>query len=162
MDEEPAEEEAMADLSGTLVGAGASSQAAAMQGWQVGFQELNPDVTVEYDPIGSGGGRERFLEGATSFAGSLAAPACLAVGGCAIFHLAGAMGQAYEDQKLIEVDAEYHGLENQRVAVTARARALCPTPSSCRTGSRCRARSSTRTAARWRSARARAKAPSSS
>lgn len=50
-------------------------------------------------------------------AGSLAAPACLAVGGCAIFHLAGAMGQAYEDQKLIEVDAEYHGLENQRVAV---------------------------------------------
>ncbi|MFN3255786.1 MAG: phosphate ABC transporter substrate-binding protein PstS [Ilumatobacter sp.] len=72
---EPAEEpaEAPAELSGTLVGAGASSQAAAMQGWQVGFQELNPDVTVEYDPIGSGGGRERFLEGATTFAGSDAA-----------------------------------------------------------------------------------------
>jgi len=81
-DEEPAEEaeapaeepaEGPAELSGTLVGAGASSQAAGMQGWQVGFQELNPDVTVEYDPIGSGGGRERFLEGATSFAGSDAA-----------------------------------------------------------------------------------------
>jgi len=70
MEEEGSEEEAMAEVSGTLVGAGASSQAAGMQGWQVGFQELNPDVTVEYDPIGSGGGRERFLEGATVFAGS--------------------------------------------------------------------------------------------
>lgn len=58
------------DLSGTLVGAGASSQAAGMQGWQVGFQELNPDVTVEYDPIGSGGGREQFLAGGSTFAGS--------------------------------------------------------------------------------------------
>ncbi|MEZ5375780.1 MAG: phosphate ABC transporter substrate-binding protein PstS [Acidimicrobiales bacterium] len=57
-------------LSGTLVGAGASSQAAAMQGWQAGFQTANPDVTVEYDPIGSGGGRETFLAGGSSFAGS--------------------------------------------------------------------------------------------
>ena len=57
-------------VSGTLVGAGASSQAAGMQGWQVGFQELNPDVTVEYDPIGSGGGREQFLAGGSTFAGS--------------------------------------------------------------------------------------------
>ncbi|MFK8026224.1 MAG: phosphate ABC transporter substrate-binding protein PstS [Ilumatobacter sp.] len=72
-EEEAPEGEAPAELSGTLVGAGASSQAAGMQGWQVGFQGLNPDVTVEYDPIGSGGGRERFLEGATSFAGSDAA-----------------------------------------------------------------------------------------
>lgn len=59
-----------ATVSGTLVGAGASSQAAGMQGWQVGFQELNPDVTVEYDPIGSGGGREQFLSGGSVFAGS--------------------------------------------------------------------------------------------
>ncbi len=58
------------DASGTLIGAGASSQAAAMQGWQAGFQTANPDVTVEYDPIGSGGGREQFLSGGTSFAGS--------------------------------------------------------------------------------------------
>lgn len=56
--------------SGTLVGAGASSQAAAMQGWQAGFQNLNPDTTVEYDPIGSGGGREQFLAGGSTFAGS--------------------------------------------------------------------------------------------
>ena len=62
--------EAMAEVSGTLIGAGASSQAAAMQGWQAGFQALNPDATVEYDPIGSGGGRETFLSGGSDFAGS--------------------------------------------------------------------------------------------
>ena len=66
---EPAGEEPMA-LAGTLVGAGASSQAAAMQGWQAGFQAVYPDVTVEYDAIGSGGGRETFLSGGTDFAGS--------------------------------------------------------------------------------------------
>ncbi len=62
--------EAMAEVSGTLVGAGASSQAAAMQGWQAGFQAVNTGATVEYDPIGSGGGRETFLSGGTDFAGS--------------------------------------------------------------------------------------------
>jgi phosphate transport system substrate-binding protein len=61
------------DLSGTLIGAGASSQAAAMQGWQAGFQAEYPNATVEYDPIGSGGGREAFLSGGTMFAGSDAA-----------------------------------------------------------------------------------------
>jgi phosphate transport system substrate-binding protein len=69
-EEETDPAEAGALVSGTLVGAGASSQAAAMQGWQVGFQELNPDSTVEYDPIGSGGGREQFLAGGSVFAGS--------------------------------------------------------------------------------------------
>ncbi len=63
----------MVEVSGTLVGAGASSQAAAMQGWQAGFQAANPDTTVEYDPIGSGGGRETFLSGGSDFAGSDAA-----------------------------------------------------------------------------------------
>ena len=63
----------MVEVSGTLVGAGASSQAAAMQGWQAGFQAANPDTTVEYDPIGSGGGRETFLAGGSDFAGSDAA-----------------------------------------------------------------------------------------
>lgn len=57
-------------VSGTLIGAGASAQAAAMQGWQAGFQSANPDATVEYDPVGSGGGREQFLAGGTDFAGS--------------------------------------------------------------------------------------------
>jgi phosphate transport system substrate-binding protein len=58
------------DLSGTLNGAGASSQTAAMQAWQAGFTASNPDVTVNYDPVGSGGGREQFLGGAIDFAGS--------------------------------------------------------------------------------------------
>jgi len=68
--EEATETPASATLSGTLVGAGSSAQAAGMQGWQVGFQELNPDATIEYDPIGSGGGREQFLSGGSIFAGS--------------------------------------------------------------------------------------------
>ena len=58
------------DLAGTLNGAGASSQAAAMQGWVAGFQQANPQVTVNYDPVGSGGGRETFLSGGAMFAGS--------------------------------------------------------------------------------------------
>ncbi|HEU4910913.1 MAG TPA: phosphate ABC transporter substrate-binding protein PstS [Actinomycetes bacterium] len=57
-------------LSGTLAGAGASSQAAAMEAWVAGFNADNPDVTVNYDPIGSGGGREQFVEGGTDFGGS--------------------------------------------------------------------------------------------
>ncbi|OMQ15657.1 phosphate ABC transporter substrate-binding protein PstS [Modestobacter sp. VKM Ac-2676] len=60
-------------LSGTLVGAGASSQQAAMQGWTAGYSSVQPDVTVNYDPVGSGGGREQFLAGGTNFAGSDAA-----------------------------------------------------------------------------------------
>ena len=58
------------DLSGTLAGGGASTQQAAMGAWAVGFQGINPDVTVEYDPIGSGGGRENSISGAFPFAGS--------------------------------------------------------------------------------------------
>lgn len=61
------------DLSGQLSGAGASSQAAAMQAWQAGIQALNPDLTVNYDPVGSGGGREQFTAGGVAFAGSDAA-----------------------------------------------------------------------------------------
>ncbi|GAA4727210.1 phosphate ABC transporter substrate-binding protein PstS [Modestobacter marinus] len=61
------------ELSGTLVGAGASSQQAAMQGWTAGYSSVQPDVTVNYDPVGSGGGREQFIAGGTNFAGSDAA-----------------------------------------------------------------------------------------
>jgi len=63
----------MKPVSGTLVGSGATSQAAAMQAWTVGFQETNPDATVQYDPVGSGGGRTAFLSGGADFAGSDAA-----------------------------------------------------------------------------------------
>ncbi len=60
-------------LSGNLAGAGASSQEKAMGGWIAGFGDSNPDVLVSYDPVGSGGGRKQFLDGATLFAGSDAA-----------------------------------------------------------------------------------------
>ena len=58
------------DLSGTLNGAGSSAQEAAQGAWQAGFQSANPGVTVNYDPIGSGGGREQFIAGGMAFAGS--------------------------------------------------------------------------------------------
>ena len=60
-------------LSGTLNGAGASAQEAAVQAWVAGFQTQNPDVTVNYAPEGSGAGREQFTSGAVAFAGSDAA-----------------------------------------------------------------------------------------
>ena len=44
-----------------------------MQGWQAGFNSQQPGVTVNYDPVGSGGGREQFLAGGVDFAGSDAA-----------------------------------------------------------------------------------------
>jgi len=59
-----------AELSGSIAGAGASAQAAAMQAWIAGFTEVAPSVTVNYDPIGSGGGREQFISGGVAFAGS--------------------------------------------------------------------------------------------
>ncbi len=58
------------ELSGTLNGAGASSQEAAMGAWRSAFQGENPGVTVNYDPVGSGGGRDQFLAGGVLFAGS--------------------------------------------------------------------------------------------
>jgi phosphate transport system substrate-binding protein len=60
-------------LTGDLVGAGSSAQQAAMQAWQAGFNAAQPQVNFSYDPVGSGGGREQFLAGATDFAGSDAA-----------------------------------------------------------------------------------------
>ena len=60
-------------LSGDLVGAGASSVESAMAAWVAGFQAANPDVTVSYDPVGSGGGRTQFTEGGIDFGGTDAA-----------------------------------------------------------------------------------------
>ena len=62
--------EAAAELSGNIAGAGATSQEAAMQAWIAGFGEANPDTTVSYDPVGSGGGREQFVAGGTAFGGT--------------------------------------------------------------------------------------------
>jgi phosphate transport system substrate-binding protein len=59
-----------ADLSGELAGGGSSAQDSAQQAWRAGFQGDNPNATITYDPVGSGGGRESFNSGAYAFAGS--------------------------------------------------------------------------------------------
>ena len=66
--EQAAEESSDSNLSGTLSAGGASSQEAAQNAWRAGFQEANPEVQVNYDPIGSGGGREQFIDGGYPFA----------------------------------------------------------------------------------------------
>lgn len=62
-----------ADLSGEIAGSGASSQENAVNGWIAGFMDAHPDLSVTYDPTGSGTGREQFLNGTVAFAGSDAA-----------------------------------------------------------------------------------------
>jgi phosphate transport system substrate-binding protein len=58
-------------LSGTIAGAGSSAQQAAQEAWIAKFEDQNSDVTVSYDAIGSGGGRDQFIAGGkTAFAGS--------------------------------------------------------------------------------------------
>lgn len=57
-------------LSGEVNGGGASSQESAQAAWMAGFQGLHPDVTVNYDAVGSGGGRDGFIDGSYAFAGS--------------------------------------------------------------------------------------------
>ena len=59
-----------AALSGEVNGVGSSAQASAMEAWIAGFTEVQPDLTVNYDPQGSGAGREQFIAGGASFAGS--------------------------------------------------------------------------------------------
>ncbi len=60
-------------LSGTLSGVGASSQGSAMEAWIAAFNSKYPDATINYEPSGSGAGREQFAAGAVKFAGSDAA-----------------------------------------------------------------------------------------
>lgn len=66
----PSTGDAVVELAGTLNGAGASSQESAMEAWRATFQSENGNVTINYDPVGSGGGRTQFLDGATAFAGT--------------------------------------------------------------------------------------------
>ena len=54
----------------TLNGAGSSAQEAAMKAWRAGYQSSHSDVTVNYNPSGSGAGVEQFNAGAIDFAGS--------------------------------------------------------------------------------------------
>ncbi|NYF09791.1 phosphate transport system substrate-binding protein [Leifsonia sp. AK011] len=58
------------DLAGTIDGSGASSQGSAQEVWVAGFQRANAGVSVNYDPVGSGAGRQAFLAGGADFAGS--------------------------------------------------------------------------------------------
>lgn len=56
-------------VSGSLNGSGASSMANAQQAWRDRFS-ADYGVTVNYNPTGSGTGREQFIAGAVSFAGT--------------------------------------------------------------------------------------------
>lgn len=58
------------DLSGSLSASGSSAQNSAMTAWIAGYQGVQSGVTVTYDAIGSGGGRENFIAGAVPLAGS--------------------------------------------------------------------------------------------
>lgn len=60
----------VSDLSGTIDGSGASSQGSAQEAWIAAFQTANPDVTINYDPAGSGAGRAAFIAGGVAFAGT--------------------------------------------------------------------------------------------
>jgi phosphate transport system substrate-binding protein len=62
-----------ASLSGEIAGAGSTAQQAAQEAWIAGFQSANSGVSIAYDPVGSGGGREQFTAGGVAFAGSDAA-----------------------------------------------------------------------------------------
>ena len=67
----PTESDAPAStLSGVIDGAGASSQGSAQEAWIAAFQTANEAVTINYDPAGSGAGREAFIAGGVDFAGT--------------------------------------------------------------------------------------------
>ena len=62
-----------AGLSGEIAGAGSTAQQAGQEAWIAEFESANSGVTLSYDPVGSGGGREQFIAGGVSYAGSDAA-----------------------------------------------------------------------------------------
>ncbi|WP_221585512.1 phosphate ABC transporter substrate-binding protein PstS [Microbacterium sp. G2-8] len=57
-------------ISGTVGATGASSQTAAQEAWVAEFQTANPGATINYEPTGSGTGRDNFIAGASNFIGS--------------------------------------------------------------------------------------------
>lgn len=57
-------------LTGTLNATGSSAQAAAQESWVAAFQSENAGITINYQPTGSGTGRDNFLAGGQSFIGS--------------------------------------------------------------------------------------------
>jgi phosphate transport system substrate-binding protein len=61
------------EVSGEIAGAGSTAQQAAQEAWIAEFENENSGVTISYDPVGSGGGREQFMAGGVAYAGSDAA-----------------------------------------------------------------------------------------
>lgn len=55
---------------GSLQASGSSAQENAMLAWTSEYQDVCADATVNYQAVGSGAGREQFLQGSTAFAGS--------------------------------------------------------------------------------------------
>jgi phosphate transport system substrate-binding protein len=60
------------NLSGTLCAGGSSAQEAAQSAGRAGFQQANPDVTVNYDPIVTASCRRKDIARGSPFAGSVA------------------------------------------------------------------------------------------
>src|SRR6202012_3688107 len=58
------------EASGEIAGAGSTAQQASQEAWIAEFENANGGATISYDGVGSGGGREKFISGAVSFAGS--------------------------------------------------------------------------------------------
>jgi phosphate transport system substrate-binding protein len=69
-DDETASGSGGGSVSGEIAGAGSTAQQAAQEAWIAEFENENSDVTISYDPVGSGGGREQFVSGGVDFAGS--------------------------------------------------------------------------------------------
>lgn len=58
------------EASGEIAGAGSTAQEAAQKAWIAEFENANSGANISYDGVGSGGGREKFIAGATAFGGS--------------------------------------------------------------------------------------------
>jgi len=84
-------------LTGTINAGGSSAQTAAQEAWRAGFQKANPNVTVNYDPTGSGTGRQNFTDGGYMIAGTDAA--------FAIDKVSGPFAACAAGSKLVEVPA---------------------------------------------------------
>jgi phosphate transport system substrate-binding protein len=54
----------------TILGAGATFPAPLIQRWTVEYNKLNPSVTINYNPIGSGGGIQQITEKTVEFGAS--------------------------------------------------------------------------------------------
>ena len=59
-----------ASVSGTVNGAGSTAQQSAQNIWAAGVKSANPNLTVNYAGVGSGGGVTQFNAGGVAFAGS--------------------------------------------------------------------------------------------